>query len=175
LFAIEHWNVVPDIVTVAKAVASGLPLGATIAPADIMDWKPGSHGSTFGGNPVACAAALETIRLLENGLVENSARMGDYLLRRLDRLAQGSDVIAKVSGKGLMIGMEIVESKANMKVATDLRTRLVDKCFHLGLLILPCGPSSVRFIPPLVVGKKECDLAMGIFEKALASVEKGRR
>lgn len=174
MFAIEHWNVVPDIITIAKAVASGLPLGAAIAPADIMDWKPGSHGSTFGGNPVACAAALETLKLLQNGLVENSAKMGDYLVGRLARLAEKSSVIGRLGGKGLMIGMEIVESKASMKPAADLRTGIVDTCFHLGLLILPCGPASLRLIPPLVVGRRECDLALGIFEQGLSRVEKGR-
>jgi 4-aminobutyrate aminotransferase len=175
MFAIEHWNVVPDIVTIAKAVASGLPLGAMIAPARVMNWGPGSHGSTFGGNPVACAAALETLDLLEQGLVRNSARMGEYLLKRLEAIQARSGLIGRVGGMGLMIGMEIVEDKATMKQAPALRTRIVDTCFHLGLLVLPCGPSSVRFIPPLVIGRREADTALGIFEEALGKVEKGRR
>jgi len=175
MFAIEHWNVVPDIVTVAKAVASGLPLGVTIAPADLMTWKPGAHGSTFGGNPVSCAAALATIGLLENGLVENAAKMGDYLFKHLRSIVERSDVIGNLGGMGLMIGMEIVKDKASMKPAPDLRTEIVDTCFRLGLLALPCGSTSVRFIPPLVIGKKEADTALEIFASAVAKVEKKRR
>jgi len=175
MFAIEHWNVVPDIVAVAKAVASGLPLGATIAPAGVMTWAPGAHGSTFGGNPVSCAAALETLRLLENGLVENAARMGDYLMTRLAAIQDRSAVIGRLGGKGLMIGMEIVEDRGSMKQAPALRTEIVNTCFHAGLLILPCGPASLRFIPPLVIGRREADLALDIFQKALSKVEKGRR
>jgi 4-aminobutyrate aminotransferase len=175
MFAIEHWNVVPDIITVAKAVASGLPLGATIAPASVMTWAPGAHGSTFGGNPVSCAAALETLKLLENGLVENAADMGDYLMKRLAAIQKKSRVLGRVSGKGLMIGMEIVEDKVSMKQAPALRTKIVETCFSLGLLILPCGPASLRFIPPLVISSHEADLALGIFQKALSRVEKGRR
>jgi 4-aminobutyrate aminotransferase len=175
MFAIEHWNVVPDIVTVAKAVASGMPLGAAIAPATLMTWQPGTHGSTFGGNPVSCAAALATIKLLEEGLVENAARMGDYLIKHLKEIQKRSRVMGSVSGKGLMIGMEIVKDKKGMALAPDLRNVIVDACFHLGLLILPCGPSSVRFIPPLVIGKQEADQALEIFETALAKAEKGRR
>jgi 4-aminobutyrate aminotransferase len=175
MFAIEHWNVVPDIVAVAKAVASGLPLGATIAPADVMTWAPGAHGSTFGGNPVSCAAALATLKLLENGLVENAAKMGDYLMVRLAAIQEKSGVIGRISGKGLMIGMEIVEDRASMKQAPALRTEIVNACFYAGLLVLPCGPASLRFVPPLVIGKREADLALDIFQKALSKIEKGRR
>ena len=175
MFAVEHWNVVPDIVCVAKALASGLPLGAIIAPTDVMVWKPGTHGSTFGGNPVSCAAALATLDLLEGGLVDNAARMGSYLMKRLKAIQGRSRVIAGVSGKGLMIGLEIVEDKRNRKPAPALRNAIVEASFHLGLLLLPCGPSTVRFVPPLVIGKKEADTALAIFTKALAKVEKGRR
>jgi 4-aminobutyrate aminotransferase len=175
MFAIEHWNVVPDIITVAKAVASGLPLGATIAPARLMDWPPGAHGSTFGGNPVSCAAALATVKLLENGLVTNAARMGDYLMRRLAVIQKKNRVIGRLSGKGLMIGVEIVEDKTSMKPAPALRNKIVDACFYLGLLVLPCGPTALRLVPPLVIGREEADLALDIFEKALAKVGKGRR
>ena len=174
MFAIEHWNVVPDIITVAKAVASGLPLGAMIAPASLMTWEPGAHGSTFGGNPVSCAASLETIRLLENGLVENAAEMGDYLMKRLRAIQKKSRAIGRISGKGLMIGMEIVADRATMKPAPEMRTKIVDTCFSLGLLILPCGPSSLRFIPPLVIGRREADMALDMFQRAVIKVEKGR-
>jgi 4-aminobutyrate aminotransferase len=175
MFAIEHWNVVPDIITVAKALASGLPLGAMVASADLMTWKPGSHGSTFGGNPVCCAAALATLDLLEGGLVDNAAKMGAYLMKRLKAIQERSRVIAGISGKGLMIGLEIVEDKRSGKPAPALRNAIVDASFHLGLLLLPCGPSSMRFVPPLVIGKKEADTALAIFAEALAKTEKGRR
>ncbi|HVP57523.1 MAG TPA: acetyl ornithine aminotransferase family protein [bacterium] len=175
MFAIEHWNVVPDIVVVAKALASGLPLGATIAPARLMNWAPGAHGSTFGGNPVSCAAALETLKLLENGLVANAAKMGDYLTRRLAAIQKKSRVMGRLTGKGLMIGIEIVEDKRTMKPAPAIRNSIVDACFYLGLLVLPCGPSTLRMVPPLVIGTKEADLALGIFEKALSKVSRGRR
>jgi 4-aminobutyrate aminotransferase len=175
MFGMEHWNVVPDIITVAKGVASGLPLGATIAPARLMDWAPGAHGSTFGGNPVSCAAALETVKLLENGLVANAARMGDYLMKRLAAIQKKNRVIGRVSGKGLMIGLEIVEDKTSMKPAPGVRDKIVDACFYLGLLVLPCGPSTLRLVPPLVIGREEADLALEFLQKALSKVGKGRR
>jgi 4-aminobutyrate aminotransferase len=174
MFSIEHWNVVPDIIAVAKALASGLPLGAIIAPTDLMTWKPGSHGSTFGGNPVSCAAALATLDLLEGGLIDNAARMGDYLLKRLKAIQERSRVISSINGKGLMIGVEIVEDKSGAEPAPALRNAIVDTAFHLGLLILPCGPTSLRFIPPLVIGRKEADIALGIFSEAVTRTEKGR-
>jgi 4-aminobutyrate aminotransferase len=174
MFAIDHWNVVPDITTVAKGIASGLPLGAMVAPGKIMNWPPGSHGSTFGGNPVSCAAALETIRLLEEGLVENAAKMGKYLMSRLKRVQKQSRSLGRVDGKGLMIGMEIVGDRRKMTPAPRTRDRIVDTCFRRGLLILPCGPTSLRFIPPLVIGKKEADVALEILEESLQEVEKGR-
>lgn len=175
MFAIEHWGVVPDIVTVAKGVASGLPLGATIAPGRLMDWAPGSHGSTFGGNPVSCAAALATIKVLEDGLIENAARMGDYLMTRLAVIQQESRTLGRINGKGLMIGIEIVEDRETMKLAPAIRDKIVDACFWSGLLVLPCGPSTLRLIPPLVIGRREADTALEILRKAIAKVEKGLR
>ncbi|HEC83463.1 MAG TPA: acetyl ornithine aminotransferase family protein [Firmicutes bacterium] len=175
MFAIEHWGVVPDIVTVAKGVASGMPLGATVASSKIMKWKPGSHGSTFGGNPVSCAAALATIKLLEGGLIKNAARMGDYIMKRLKPLSESFRHIGRISGKGLMIGIEIVKDKKSGKAYPELRDRIVEACFWKGLLILPCGPSSVRFVPPLVIGRKEADTALRIFEEVLSDTESRRR
>jgi 4-aminobutyrate aminotransferase len=174
MFAIEHWGVVPDIITIAKGVASGMPLGATVAPGKIMHWKPGSHGSTFGGNPVSCAAALETIKLLEEGLIKNAARMGTYLMTGLKKMQKQRRYLGRINGKGLMIGMEIVEDRAGMKPSPDLRDKIVMACFHRGLLILPCGPSSLRFVPPLIIGKEEANIALEIFEESLRKVEKGR-
>ncbi len=174
MFAIEHWGVVPDIVTIAKGVASGMPLGATVASSEIMTWKPGSHGSTFGGNPVSCAAALATIDLLEESLVDNAARMGDYLMKHLRKMQKKSRHLGRISGRGLMIGMEIVKDRQSMKPAPDVRDRIMKVCFRKGLLILPCGPTSLRFVPPLVIGRKEAEIALDIFEQALRKVGKGR-
>jgi 4-aminobutyrate aminotransferase len=175
MFAIEHWKVVPDIITVAKGIASGMPLGAIIAPRDIMDWPPGSHGSTFGGNPVSCAAALATIDLLERKLIKNAERMGKYLMKRLATIQSGSRHIVNLRGKGLMIGMDIVKNKSTMEPAPKVRDKIVDKCFWEGLLLLPCGSTSLRFIPPLVIGRKEADTALEIFERCVGLVEKGRK
>jgi 4-aminobutyrate aminotransferase len=174
MFAIEHYKVVPDIITLAKGIASGLPLGAIIAPRDIMTWPPGSHGSTFGGNPVSCAAALATIDLLERRLVKNSERMGKYIMKRLVRIQEESRSIGRLAGKGLMIGMEIVKSKASMEPAPRLRSRIVDNAFWHGLLLLPCGSTSLRFVPPLVIGRREADTALEIFEECVRLAEKRR-
>lgn len=174
MFAIEHYKVVPDIIAVAKGIASGLPLGAIIAPRDLMTWPPGSHGSTFGGNPVSCAAALATIDLLERGLVKNSERMGKYVMKRLVRIQRESRSIGRLAGKGLMIGMEIVKNKESMEPAPRLRTRIVQEAFWRGLLLLPCGSTSLRFVPPLVIGRKEADTALEIFEECVRLAEKRR-
>ena len=174
MFAIEHFKVVPDIITVAKGIASGLPLGATIAPRDIMNWPPGSHGSTFGGNPVSCAAALATIDLLERRLIKNAERMGRYIMKRLATVQGGSRNIGRLTGKGLMIGMEIVRNRQSMAPAPGLRDRIVQYAFHEGLLLLRCGSTSLRFVPPLVIGRKEADTALEIFEECVRLAEKGR-
>jgi 4-aminobutyrate aminotransferase len=169
MFAIEHTGVVPDIVCLAKGIASGMPLGAIIARADIMDWPPGSHGSTFGGNPVSCAAALATIDLLEHALIDNARRTGDYLRARLMALAAGRDTIGEVRGVGMMIGVELVRDRASMRPAPDARNRVVRACFERGLLLLGCGESTVRFCPPLIVTERDVDTAVDIFEAALAT------
>ncbi len=174
MFAIEHWGVVPDVLTIAKGVASGMPLGATVAPSKIMNWKPGSHGSTFGGNPVSCAAALETIDLLEKGLVKNAAKMGDYIMKKLKPFEEKYRHIGRIGGLGLMIGIEIVRDKKSGKPAPELRDRIVEACFWKGLLILPCGPTSLRFVPPLVIGRHEADEALNIFEDVVREVESRR-
>ena len=174
MFAIEHYKVVPDIITVAKGIASGLPLGAIVAPRDIMDWPPGSHGSTFGGNPVSCAAALATIDLLERRLVRNAGRMGAYIMKQLAKVQEESRSIGRLTGKGLMIGMEIVKTRKTMAPAPGMRDRIVGSCFRHGLLILPCGSTSLRFVPPLVIGRKEADTALEIFEECVQLAEKGR-
>jgi len=160
----------PDIITSAKGLASGMPLGACIARSDIMDWKPGTHATTFGGNPVSCAAALKTFELLENGLLQNVKVQGAYLKSRLQELTNRFDVIGEVRGEGLMLGLEIVESKASKIKAPDLRNQIVDDCFYEGLLILGCGENSVRFSPPLIICEEQTDTAISILEKVLAKL-----
>jgi 4-aminobutyrate aminotransferase len=175
MFAIEHWNVVPDIVTIAKGVASGMPLGAAVAPETIMNWEPGTHGSTFGGNPVSCAAALATIKLLEESLIENASKMGRYLIGGLEKIARHSRHLGRISGKGLMIGMEIVKDRRTMAPDASVRKKIMQACFRSGLLILPCGAASLRFVPPLVIGREEADLALDMFDEAMQRIGKGRR
>jgi 4-aminobutyrate aminotransferase len=165
MFAIEHWGVEPDIITLAKGIASGLPLGALVARADLMDWEPGSHGNTFGGNPLACAAALETIRLLEGGLLENAAHTGIYLKENLQELARKFPLIGDVRGIGLMVGIELVLDRKTKKPAVKERNRMIDLAFQKGLLLLGCGESGIRFSPALVVTRKEVDIAVEILEK----------
>lgn len=163
MFACEHWGVEPDILCVAKGIASGLPLGAMIARSDISTWSPGTHGSTFGGNPVACAAALATIALLEDGLVRNAAEVGSYLKERLNQLKTTYPVISDVRGLGLMIGVELVSEGAARAPDPQLRKRVIQRAFEKGLLLLGCGESTVRFSPPLIVNKGEADVAVEIF------------
>jgi 4-aminobutyrate aminotransferase len=159
MFACEHWGVEPDIFCVAKGIASGLPLGAMIARGKISTWKPGNHGSTFGGNPVACAAALATIDLIENGLMANAAEVGSYLKEKLSKLKSSHSTIKDVRGLGLMVGVELADA--------ELRDRVVRSAFENGLLLLGCGESTVRFSPPLIVSKSEVDVAVEIFESVL--------
>jgi 4-aminobutyrate aminotransferase len=168
MFAMEHWGVVPDIVCLAKGIASGLPLGAIIARADIMDWGPGSHASTFGGNPISCVAALETIHLLEESLMENARTVGQHLKQRLLELAGGHRLIGDVRGIGLMIGMELVRDRVTKEMASTERDEIVQLCFRRGLLLLGCGMNTLRFCPPLVVTKEQCDLAVRILDDVLA-------
>jgi 4-aminobutyrate aminotransferase len=171
MFAIEHWGVEPDIIALAKGIASGLPLGAMIARESVMDWGPGAHANTFGGNPVACAAALATTQLLENGLVENAARAGGYLLHQLQEMRSRHPSMGDVRGKGLMVAVELVTDKQSKARAPALRDRLVRECYQRGVLILGCGKNSVRFSPPLVITESEVEEAMDIFEGALSACE----
>jgi 4-aminobutyrate aminotransferase len=172
LFACEHWGVEPDILCSAKALASGLPLSAMIAKEEVMSWPPGAHGSTFGGNPVACAAAQATLDVIENeGLLENANRVGARLMANLRQLAMTSHLIGDVRGLGLMIGVELVQEKATKIRATAETEQVVLECFHRGLLTLPCGPNSIRFSPPLIISEEQADTAFEIFAEALAVVE----
>ena len=168
MFALEHWGVVPDIVCLAKGIASGMPLGAIIARAELMDWGPGSHASTFGGNPISCVAALETIKLLEESLMENARTVGEHLKQRLVELAGRHRLIGDVRGLGLMVGVELVRDRATKEHASTERDEVVQTCFRRGLLLLGCGTSTLRFCPPLVVTKEQCDVAVAILDDVLA-------
>lgn len=170
MFALEHWGVEPDILCLAKGLASGMPLGAMIAREEVMDWAKGSHASTFGGNPVSCVAALETIRLLEEGLIENAARQGEVLLTGLAALARRHPIIGDVRGKGLMLAIELVRGTERLP-ATAERDLLVERCFHKGLLLLGCGESAIRFCPPLVISDDDARTALAIMAGALTEVE----
>ncbi len=171
-WAIEHWGVEPDMVCSAKGIASGMPLGAMIARKSIMDWPPGAHGNTYGGNPLSCAAALETMRLLENGYMANAAEVGTYTLDALEEIAARHPSIGQVRGIGLMIGVEFVKDKATKERAPDIRNAMVHSAFEHGLLLLGCGRNTVRITPPLNVAKGEIDEGLEIFEFALTEAEK---
>ena len=171
-WGVNHWNVEPDIVCSAKGIASGMPLGAIIARKDIMsDWAPGAHASTFGGNPVSCAAGIATFDLLKNGLIENAARMGEYMMGKLHTIAERHPSIGQVRGKGLMVGVEFVMDRATREPAVDLRNQIVDYAFEEGLLLLGCGVSTMRLIPPLNVDQDTIDQALLIFEHAISRAE----
>ena len=168
MFASQHWGVAPDIMTLAKGLASGLPMGLVVARRPIMEkWKRGAHGNTFGGNPLCCAAALATLELVEREYAANAAAVGDYFLGRLRELQQRFPVIGEVRGKGLMIGMELVTDRVSRKPAKELCEAVLTRAFHNGLLLLSCGQSTVRFIPPLMINRGHVDEAMTLLETAL--------
>lgn len=174
MFAAEHSGVEPDIICSAKALASGMPLSAMIAREKVMTWPPGSHGSTFGGNPVCCAAAGATLDVIEEeGLLENADRVGGWLLSNLRQLAQESHLIGDVRGLGLMIGVELVKDKETKEIAKVEAEAVMLECFKRGLLVLPCGPNSIRFSPPLIITQAQAGRALEIFAEALATVEGG--
>ncbi len=171
-WGVNHWDVEPDIVCSAKGIASGMPLGAIIARKDIMsDWAPGAHASTFGGNPVSCAAAIATFDLLKDGLIDNAARMGEYMMGKLDDMAGRHPSIGQVRGKGLMVGVEFVMDRDTREPAVDLRNKIVDYAFEEQLLLLGCGTNTMRLIPPLNVDRDTIDQALLIFEHALSRAE----
>jgi 4-aminobutyrate aminotransferase len=171
-FAVEHTGVHPDIVCIAKGIASGMPLGITMSKADIMDWVPGSHASTFGGNPVCIAAALATLDVIEKeGLLRNSREVGDHMLKRMGDWPKKHKIVGDVRGRGLMIGVEIVKDQTTREYGTSERDRIVQLAFERGILFLGCGPSTIRIAPPLVVTKDEADVAMDALEESIASVE----
>lgn len=171
-WAIEHFDVEPDIVCIAKGIASGMPLGVMMAREHLMTWPKGSHGNTFGGNPLACAAALATLELIEEEYLENAASVGQYTLDILKEIMMRHPSIGQVRGKGLMIGVEFVKDRQTKEYAEQLRDQIVEAAFQRGLLLLGCGKSTIRIAPPLSVSKKEVDEAMEIFEESITVVER---
>jgi 4-aminobutyrate aminotransferase len=172
MWACEHSGVVPDILTTAKGIASGMPLGVAIARADVMNWGPGAHASTFGGNPVSCAAALETIRLLEEKYISNAARMGEYTLSQIAEWTKKHSIVGDVRGLGLMLGIELVKDQKTREPHPEARGRVIRRAFEEGLLVLGCGESTIRLMPPLVVEQEHIDYALDVLERCIAEVEK---
>jgi 4-aminobutyrate aminotransferase len=171
-WAIEHFGVEPDIITSAKGIASGMPLGACIARKSVMDWEVGTHGNTYGGNPVSCAASLATIDLIEKQYMQNAKEVGEYAMEALEEIKARHPSIGEVRGKGLMIGVEFVKDGENKEPAKELTDRLVDLAYERGLLTLSCGQSVLRIAPPLAITKGEMDEGLQIFEDALTAAEK---
>lgn len=171
-WAHQFAGIEPDIVCSAKGIASGMPLGAIIAPARIMSWKPGSHGTTFGGNPVCLAAALATHELIQNEYLENAHRMGDFLFARLADWPKKFKIVGDVRGRGLMIGVEIVRDRRTKEKANDLRNDIVELAFHTGLCILGAGENTLRLSPPLLIDEEQADFAIRTLEECITEVEK---
>lgn len=167
MWASDHFGLTPDIMTVAKGIASGMPLAATVARADVMNWKPGAHASTFGGNPVAIAASLATIELLESELVENARRMGEHMLDRMQQWPSRFPHVGDVRGRGLMLGFEIVKDQATRERAPEMRNRIESLAFDRGLLVLGAGQNSIRLCPPLVISRDQADFALDTLETCL--------
>ncbi|WP_138502386.1 acetyl ornithine aminotransferase family protein [Nostoc sp. PA-18-2419] len=165
LFAIEHWRVMPDIITTAKGIASGLPLGAILARPELMTWPPGSHATTFGGNPVACAAGIATLELLESGLMTNATQMGEFLQIGLTQLHQKFSRVSPPRGKGLMVAVDLLDEAGNLDY--KLRDRIIQESFLRGLLLLGCGKAAIRFCPPLVIDSEQIQIALQILSDIL--------
>jgi 4-aminobutyrate aminotransferase len=173
-WAVEHTGVQPDIVCSAKGIASGMPLGVMMSRADIMDWVPGSHASTFGGNPVCIASALATLDVIEKeGLLANATEVGNHMLKRMADWSSKHRLVGDVRGRGLMIGVEIVSDQKTKEYGADLRDRIVELAFERGILFLGCGPSTVRISPPLIVSKDEADVAIDVLEESIEIASKG--
>jgi len=173
-WAIEHAGVEPDILCVAKGIASGMPLGITITKAEIMDWVPGSHASTFGGNPVCVAAALATLDVIEReGLLPNSTEVGNHMLKRMADWPKKHPLVGDVRGRGLMLAVEMVKDKKTKEYAAAERDRIVQAAFERGILFLGCGPSTIRIAPALIVTKAEADAALDVLDESISAVENG--
>lgn len=170
-WAIQHSGVEPDIVCMAKGIASGMPLGVCMTKANVMNWVPGSHASTFGGNPVSIAAALATIDILQREAIGNAAKVGDGIIERLKGWTKSHPTVGEVRGRGLMIGVELVKSKTTREPAAAVRNRVEELAFERGLMVLGCGESSIRLCPPLIVSADEATVALDLLEDALTQAE----
>jgi 4-aminobutyrate aminotransferase len=173
-WAVEHSGVAPDMIAVAKGIASGLPLSALITRAEIMDWVPGSHASTFGGNPVAIAAALATIDIIEREAMHNAREVGEHILARTCDWPQRLPLVGDVRGKGLMIGIEFVADKQSKTPAGEQRDHIVELAFERGILFLGCGSNTLRLCPPLIVTKQQADVALDVLEECIQRVGSGK-
>ena len=172
MWAVEHTGVEPDMITIAKGIASGMPLSVLMTKAEIMDWIPGSHASTFGGNPVAIASALATLDVLEREGIKNSDAVGKHIMQQIAEWPNKFDLVGDVRGRGLMIGIDLVKDKQSKAYAGPERDRVVELAFERGLLILGAGPSAIRLCPPLVVTREQADAALEILEECISIVEK---
>ncbi len=172
MWAYDHAGITPDIMLTAKGIASGMPLSAFIAKASVMQWKPGSHGTTYGGNPVCVAAALATFDLIEGGLMANAQKVGDYIFGKINDWPKRFKIVGDVRGKGLMIGVEIVRDQRTKEKAQDLRDKVIVHAFHRGLLTLGSGENSIRMSPPLLIDEEQADCAIRIMEESIREVEK---
>ncbi|MFW6109217.1 MAG: acetyl ornithine aminotransferase family protein [archaeon] len=171
-WAIEHWDVEPDILCTAKGIAAGLPLGVMASKAEIQDWKPGSHASTFGGNPVSCAAASAVLDIIKTeNLLDNATELGNHIKKRLNEMKEEHPMIGDVRGKGLMVGVEIVKDKDTKEVAPKETSEIMMECFRNGLAIVNCGVNVIRWMPPLTITKDLIEPSLEIFEKALTKIE----
>jgi 4-aminobutyrate aminotransferase len=171
-WASDYAGIEPDIICTAKGIASGMPLSAIIARKSVMDWKPGAHASTFGGNPVCIAAALATMRLVENGYMANAARMGEFIKRETANWTEKYKIVGEVRGKGLMIGIEFVRDRKTKEKAPELRNRIVQMAFHKGLLVLGSGDTTLRLCPPLVIDEEQAAFALQTLEGIIFEVER---
>lgn len=171
-WASDHAGIEPDIVCTAKGIASGMPLGAVIAKAEVMDWKPGAHASTFGGNPVAVAASLATLDLLDRELMANAARVGDFIFRQTAGWTERHKSVGDIRGKGLMIGIEFVRDKRTKERAPEIRNQVIQAAFHKGLLVLGAGENTLRLAPPLIVDQEQAEFAVRILDECISEAEK---
>jgi 4-aminobutyrate aminotransferase len=171
MFASQHWDVAPDVMTLAKGLGSGMPIGMMVAKRSIMQrWSRGAHGNTYGGNPLCCAAALATLDLVEHEFQANAARVGEYFMTKLRTLAGKYAEIGEVRGKGLMLGMELVKDRATKTPAKELCDALITRAYHNGLILLSCGQSTVRFMPPLMIGESDVDEAVDLLDRSMAEL-----
>ncbi len=174
-WAVQHTGVEPDMICIAKGIASGMPLGITLTRSEIMDWVPGSHASTFGGNPVCVAAALATLDVIEKEhLLDHSAEVGAHMMKRMSDWPAKLKLVGDVRGRGLMIGVDIVKDKTTKEHGAAERDHIIEKAFEHGVLFLGCGPSSIRLCPPLVVTKEEADVALDVLEECIQVLGKKR-